>query len=73
MNKKVIAIAAALTLFGCATNKPNLEPLPPEKLQDLLHQPNKHFACSGCSKCKQVLWAYKSPTIKEIIGEKDFN
>ena len=65
-------IIVALLLFGCAT-KPKFEPLPPEKLFDLPIQKDKHFACSGCNECKQVLWAYKSPTIKEIIGEKDFN
>ena len=67
--KKNIAIAiwflgmviVALMLFGCATNRPNFEPLPPEKLYDLLHE----------DELRSI--AYKSPTIKEIIGEKDFN
>ena len=68
-------IILSLFLVGCATKnvKPKFEPLPPEKLFDLPIQKDKHFACSGCNECKQVLWAYKSPTIKEIIGEKDFN
>ena len=78
--KRNIAIAVwflgvaivALMLFGCVTKpyqRPDcpygeprfepLEPLPPLKLHDL------RFICEG--------YAYKSPTIKEIIGEKDFN
>ena len=31
-------IVLTLFLAGCATNKPELKPLPPEKLFDLLHQ-----------------------------------
>ena len=75
MNSKQIAKRIALTiawfllvsfvvtiLMGCATNKADLEPLPPEKLFDnLLHEDSLQNI------------AYKSITIKEIIGEKDFN
>ena len=81
MNKKMkrnIAIATwffgvlivALMLFGCVCpqcdkptyeGNPEFKPLPPEKLNDLLY------------KDELLNIAYKSPTIKDIIGEKDFN
>jgi hypothetical protein len=45
-------------VFGCATSKPNLEPLPLENLHDLLHATDKY--------------AYKSVTKKDY-EQKDFN
>ena len=57
-------VIVALLLFGCTCpqcDRPELKPLPPESLENLLFQePLKNIA-------------YKSITIKEIIGEKDFN
>ena len=53
-----------LLLMGCQCPKcdePEFKPLPPEKLYDLLYE----------DKSRNI--AYKSITIKEIIGEKDFN
>ena len=83
MNKKTkrnVAIAiwffgvliVALMLFGCVCpqcdehpvpykGNPEFKPLPPEKLNDLPYED------------ELLNIAYKSPTIKEIIGEKDFN
>ncbi len=72
MNKKLIVLTIAwlilvvcvvMILIGCTTSKPNFEPLPPEKLFDgnLLYE----------NELRNI--ASKSPTIKEIIGEKDFN
>jgi len=69
MNNRQIAKRIALTiawfllvlfvvtaLMGCATNKPNLEPLPPEKLFDnLLHEDSLQNI------------AYKSITIEDIV------
>ena len=46
----------ATMLFGCATNKPEFKPLPPEKLQDLLHTADTY--------------AYKSITIKDLTIEE---
>ena len=67
MNNKPITLTivalgitiVALLLFGCATNRTELEfePLPPEKLQDL------RFNCDS--------YAYKSITIKDIIVKEE--
>jgi hypothetical protein len=54
----LIAACVALMVFGCATSKPNLEPLPLENLHDLLHATDKY--------------AYKSVTKKDY-EQKDFN
>ena len=52
-------VIVALLLFGCATNRTELEfePLPPDKLQDL------RFICDS--------YAYKSITIKDIIVKEE--
>jgi hypothetical protein len=58
---KYIPTIIILMGLGCTTNRTDFEPLPPERLENLLFQePLKNIA-------------YKSITIKEIIGEKDFN
>ena len=36
--------------MGCTTSKPNFEPLPPEKLQDLLYKENANFAYKSVTK-----------------------
>ena len=56
---KYTIIIFALAFTGCICNQPELEPLPPYELHDLLHISENY--------------AYKSVTIKDYIGEKEWN
>ena len=59
LRMKYIIIILLGAFVGCATNstEPKFEPLPPEKLYDLLHVTEQY--------------AYKSVTIKDYIGEEE--
>ena len=46
----ILVLCVVMILIGCSTSKLNLEPLPPEKLQDLLYKENVNFAYKSVTK-----------------------